>query len=95
MTIDLDRMEELLKAATPGPWKPLKQPELTTGWAVDLETFTEFYISEGSIEPDALFIAAARTFIPEAIARIRELETELKSLEEHEFGRRPEQFPSD
>ena len=100
MTIDLDHMEELLKAATKGPWHTeidqADQPNLygADHWVAMLphQCMRELEIEANA---NAAFIAAARTFIPEAIAKIRELEAELKSLEEHEFGRRPEQFPSD
>ena len=90
MSLELERMEELLKMATPAPWKAscpsFYEDESHGGW-----------IGKTATCDDCQFITAARTFIPEAIARIREVEAELKSveaelkmLEEHEFGRRPE-----
>lgn len=74
--IDLDELMRLHAAATPGPWKvatwyggyhtirPKKEPEKSLG---QIER-----------KADAVYICAACNAVPELVARIRELESEIK-----------------
>lgn len=92
--LDLEKLERLAKAATPGPW------------AVDDESTQDFgrlYVAKGRTgkllgriaevfenclvrdkaerESNAQFIAAARNALPALIARIRELEQDAARLD--------------
>ena len=88
--IDLDAIEARANAASAGPWTVdvrascyfheeivgLGGPEWTrahTRNAVGMDTGTVEFIAE----PDATFIAHARTDIPALVARVRELEARL------------------
>lgn len=62
--LDLDEAERLSNAATPGPWRVCAMA-LAVGGATDR---TADYLT------DRAFVAHARTFVPLAVARIRELE---------------------
>lgn len=74
--IDLDELMRLHAAATPGPWKvatwyggyhtirPKKEPEKSLG---QIER-----------KADAAYIVAACNAVPELVARIRKLESEIK-----------------
>ena len=85
--IDLDELERLAKAATPGPWKEGRHDMFSI-----VEGAHAKYIYANSIPvaistgeekdcervlADARYIAAACNAVPELIARIRELEQEL------------------
>jgi hypothetical protein len=75
--IDIDKLEELARAATPGPWHAVDGTEsgtkaLTTNTGAWLGT-----IEDGSAlrnGADAAFIAAARNAVPELIERVRAAE---------------------
>lgn len=62
---ELDRLEALANAATPGPWVADER------WVEDAD---EYDIGEAQETSDAEFIAAARTAIPQLIAEIRRLQ---------------------
>lgn len=85
MMLDLDCLEVLAMKATPGPWlaqyEAADEQFCVTGaghfdggrWMVCPEVAT---LERGG-EDDAAFIEAARTAVPELIARVRELEHRL------------------
>jgi len=78
---DLDELERLERAATPGPWFEVK---MGTVW---LSVPMMAGILAGS---DAAFIASARNALPALIARVRELEVAAKKASEF-MNMRPEQ----
>lgn len=91
MRIDLDEAERLAKAATEGPWRALD------GGVRDA---SDNRIATAHIggswdqrDANAAFIVHARTFVPAAVARIRELEAALAKygahIGHHETGRGP------
>jgi len=77
---DLDALEKLCEAATPGPWTA---DECGDVWAADDELV---FLAASILEPrvrsdtdvanDAAFIAAARTALPRLIAAVRASRTE-------------------
>ena len=85
--LDLDRLEELAKAATPGPW--VAEYEEADDWFC--VTGTGYFDGgnwmvcphvatvESGGEADAAFIAAARVVVPELIGRVRALEAAVAS----------------
>ncbi len=77
--IDLDELERLLAAATPGPWEAHE---------IDEDPPFSFLVGAGSLPPerrtvvgesaeDHAFICAARNHMGDLIARIRELKADL------------------
>lgn len=71
--IDLDALEALAEAATPGPWEAVGfYVRLGDGFAVALANSRQEHSPS-----DAAFIAAARTAVPALVARVRELEGKL------------------
>lgn len=90
--IDLDELERLANAATPGPWiedytdhripypfihGPLSKPKGQLGVQLVVANLP---ISGREIH-DMAFIAAARTAVPQLVARVRELEALLRKAE--------------
>lgn len=83
--LDLDRLEELAKTATPGPWAA-EYDDADDWYSV---TGTGYFDGgnymvcphvatvESGGEADARFIAAARLAVPELIERVRALEAAL------------------
>lgn len=76
--IDLEELERLAKAATPGPWKH-------RGFGMQSNVvFTDYttVCSTNSLNMphDAAYIVAACNAVPELIARVRELEAENADL---------------
>lgn len=83
--LDLERLEELAKAATPGPWAA--EYEVADDWYC--VTGTGYFDGgtymvcphvatvESGGQADAEFIVAARVAIPELIERVRALEAAL------------------
>jgi hypothetical protein len=86
--LDLDAVEALCAAATPGPWTVEEDSEVWELYAgrdrrhhgLKLakcmkrdQPYAEYWPQPG----DAAFIAAARTLVPQLVARCRELESEL------------------
>ncbi len=85
--LDLERLERLCAEATPGPWFIQgghndydicgNQTGTKDGWAIADRVFhLDVYTDAKRQERDAEFVIAARTALPLAIARIRELEAE-------------------
>ena len=70
--IDLDELERLAKAATPGPW--CNDYEDIFKWTFML---TKKPIATAELPGNARYIVAACNAVPELIARVRELEQEL------------------
>ena len=80
--INLDEIERRANAATPGPWRD-QHYECSEVWgqAPDSQTCSMQIARVGHAQFDvfnAAFIAAARTDVPALIARVRELETQLR-----------------
>lgn len=77
---DLEAMEKLEREATAGPWSvssPRPDDDLHEHWC----KFPNGNDTTLMNEKDARFISAARTFVPRAIARIRELEAAQRTVE--------------
>lgn len=92
MRIDLDEAERLSAAAHEGPW----ECDCAPGYAANVFAVrhpVSITVCEPSSHHDAAFIAHARTFVPAAVARIRELEAALAKygahVGHHETGRGP------
>lgn len=79
--IDLDELMRLHAAATPGPWKIGAWngivAESPRGVEWDKALFSVALNAEKTAKADAAYICAACNAVPELVARIRELETEL------------------
>ena len=80
--LNLDELERLAKAATPGPWEwwtsnsflRLSGPDGRDGGVLYACNIRNEYATVVVSEADLRFIAEARTALPALIARIRELE---------------------
>ena len=68
--LDLDAIEARANAATPGPWKYCADSDAIKG--------TNALIVRGARSNSGPFIASARTDVPALIARVRELEAQLR-----------------
>ena len=82
--IDLEELEQLAKAATPGPWK-VKLIDNLCGkppiWELSAKgSFIGEIYQQYSKDYDATYITAACNAVPELIQRIRELEAEVDLL---------------
>jgi hypothetical protein len=89
MTIDIEKLEALAKAATPGPWKSVEGGLVVCsfhakhGYNVhDMRRphvmTPDVSFSMGDVHRnDSAFIAAAREAVPALIARVREMEAAL------------------
>jgi hypothetical protein len=80
MTYDLEKVEEVCRAATPGPWELI----IYTGALMDMHMIQSGPLNVCEIitireekNANADFIALARTALPELCARIRELAEQL------------------
>lgn len=71
---DLDEAERLCAAATPGPWTVTTKPAHTIVYVEGGGLIADVFHADD----DARFIAYARTFVPAAVARIRELEAAIR-----------------
>ena len=85
--MDLDRLEELHKKATPGPWHADSiGVRHQNGKVCELRAIPERLSTFGEgrrqVENDMRFIAVARNALPDLVARIRELEAENAKLRE-------------
>ncbi len=94
MTTDLDALQALADAATPGPWtdhwanderSDLGEAAIVSGPGTGLEGIvvgTLYYdgLHTACRAEDAAFIAAARTAVPELIAEVRALRAEVERL---------------
>ena len=80
MTIDIEELKKLAEAATPGPYKEGKHPELGSCMVVT-ENHTVFnyktWIARHLDPADAAYVVAACNAVPELIARIRSTELEV------------------
>ena len=72
--IDLDKLMRLHAAATPGPWKVEKNHTAYDSWG-DSVCYTQ---QCHNLDNNLAYIVAACNAIPELVARIRELEAEIK-----------------
>lgn len=89
---DIDTMDAMVVKATEGPWR--SQHNIDFPWdpgylVYRAPTDGGPFGSSGDIgwqasEADADFIAAARTFVPEVIAYVRELKAEIENRNEIE-----------
>lgn len=73
MAIDLDELERLAKAATPGPWEYRLVGRQANIIMADTEPLCATKYSHNKSH-DAAYIVAACNAVPELVARIRELE---------------------
>ena len=72
--IDLDELMRLRVAATPGPWKAEKNHTAYDSWG-DSVCYTQQCHNHDN---NLAYITAACNAVPELVARIRELEAEIK-----------------
>lgn len=81
--IDLDAVEALANAATPGPWIDMGDTDVYAGEVRCAEPYTAVCRDpEMDDRPnDRAFIAAARTLVPEMAAEIRALRARVATLE--------------
>jgi cell division septum initiation protein DivIVA len=94
--IDLDAIERRANAATPGPWTyhegcgyvevpPCGAIEFKPGWERSVHFLARVHNNhvegEDGLGFDGAFIAAARTDVPQLVARVRELEDHTACLE--------------
>ena len=76
---ELDRIEQVLNEATPGPWKCWKKPtELDPSVVIATDVFI-FRTLGGNDEANAEFIIEAREAVPKLIAEIKRLRKEEKT----------------
>lgn len=88
--MNLDEIEARANAATPGPWRD-QHHECSEVWgrAPDSQTHSMQIARIGRAQFDVLnaaFIAAARTDVPALIARVRELERDIRDHVSHTGG---------
>ena len=75
--IDLDELERLANAATPGPWRvesEVVRDSMGLFWPISSIEGTEDNVTENVTTGDAAYIVAACNAVPELIAKVRELE---------------------
>jgi hypothetical protein len=77
MTLDIEKMEALAKAATRGKW--VVDGDVLRSAKDDL---TIVSIGKVWLPKDSQFIAAAREAVPALLARVRELEADLKNIQQ-------------
>ena len=84
--IDLDKLEELAKKATPGPWSSNGPLAVNTSQDHPLCTLSSAFhreLENGKAGQDAEFIASANpTTVLELIAEVRKLRLEVDRLKE-------------
>lgn len=71
--VNLDQLMRLREAATPGPWKVEKNHTTYDSWG-DSVCYTQQCHNQNN---NLYYIVAACNAVPELVARIRELETQL------------------
>lgn len=76
--LDLDALDALCAAATPGPW-----PVVTKGNTVRSHAIPGVCSGISPKTGNAAFIAAARTALPTLVARVRALEEANAELQEY------------
>ena len=84
---ELDRLEALAKAATPGPWYHVY--EGSSDWQVygphdDIKPVASLHRYHAPSCPDAPFIAAARDAVPALVAEVKRLRGALVVVAEYE-----------
>lgn len=83
MTIDIEELERLEREATPGPWRQdAYYPQLVAGMASVPGGVPYF------APADAALIVAARNQLPALLARVRELEGQVRWFVEHAADQR-------
>ena len=85
--IDLEELERLAKAATPGPWEMVDARAFLDDEDFEIRNGGHC-IGYGTSGKDAAYIVAACNAVPELIARVRELEAELEQY------KKPIDFPN-
>lgn len=82
---ELDALEALASAATPGPWESsgVSIWGKNSVWVGELNfaLSRQESLATPRVSNDANFITAARESVPRLIARVRDLEAELESYE--------------
>lgn len=81
MSVDLEKLEWLHKAATPGPWVHEPDENFLDHDCQIIRGNTAF-VCEFVTEKNAAYIVAACNAVPELIKRVRELERELEVYRE-------------
>jgi hypothetical protein len=87
--LDLDAIEARAKAATPGPWRIVRNGLGQSCGVVDADgrivprAHAGPWDPEGVTSPDDVFVAHAREDIPALIARVRELEHRVEQLTDY------------
>lgn len=77
MTIDLDKLEELMRAATPGPWEAG-----AFGWVEAMVGVAPLKLRRHALSAsEADLIAASRNMLPDLIAEVRALRARVAELE--------------
>lgn len=87
--IDLDKLERLAKAATPGPWYTLSEMCEGVGCDTIISKQGEICDFVGNMHNpygDRSYIVAACNAVPELIARVRELEGRIAELAKENSG---------
>jgi hypothetical protein len=82
MSLDLDAIEARAQAASPGPWETVRH-DLTlyvVSESHELNPISLGYVGNRP-EPDAEFIAHARTDVPALLALVREQQDKLEKVE--------------
>lgn len=77
--INLDDLEKLCNAATPGPWASDNYKSLPTVWYSEPHSGVAIACEVGN-NRDATFISVCRTAVPEMIAEIRALRAKVLEL---------------
>lgn len=74
MAIDIDELMRLRYAATPGPWKAEKNHTAYDSWGESVCYTQQCHNHDNNLA----YITAACNAVPELVARIRKLESEIK-----------------
>lgn len=97
MTVDIDELQRLSEAATPGPWKRQSGEYTGEDWLIaslglDTPSNEDQFLTTHNLRSseldgegaaaDAAFIAAARNQLPELLARMRKLEKAVASAKD-------------
>lgn len=84
--VDLSELETRCKAATPGPWKVLSDPEVACSWLNAAGPEDDAAIALFDYRPpeanlaNAQFAARAREDVPRLIAEVRQLRARVRDL---------------
>ena len=83
---ELAEIEAVCKAATPGPWQVLSEPDLASAWLNAAAEGDDFAVALFDYRPleenqaNARFCAVAREGVPRLIAEVRQLRQRVQQL---------------